>query len=98
VIKLKKMTKLIMEDACEKAGEFAKQTAINHMKIQFQKSELMEKYVKVANEHHMNLNEEGCLKLQGCNLGDTYKALVVKGINSINLDGTIVEDFQVIHW
>lgn len=92
-----RMKEVVMEKACELAGEFAKKVAIDHMKHAFQGG-LMARYVSVANSENKNLNEEGCLKKGGFELGDSYKALVVKGINSIDLDGDIVEGFQVVKW
>jgi hypothetical protein len=52
----------------------------------------MDKYVRTANTHFRNLDEEGCLEQGGFILGKSYKELVIKGINSIDLNGDIVED------
>ncbi len=91
-----KMGKVIEDRCCELAGEFAKQVAIKHMKLQFRLG-VLNRYVEIAGtSRYKHLDEEGCLEESGCFLGDCYKEQVTDGINSINLDGDIVEGIQVL--
>lgn len=91
----KRMEEVILDRACELAGEYAKKVAINHMKHHM-KHGLVDRYVNIANTIHKDLSEEECLEKGGFELELSYMAMVDAGINSIDLNGEVIEGFSLI--